>query len=360
MGNTIYDPNFLQTDTAEEDAVDWYDVSFDSFDIYGLVCDGDDILARRMPHQIAETVSRGVRGQNGYCAGGRIRFSTDSEFVALKVEYAKGAVPTVCNHCIAYGFDLYEFRRDKQTEVFVAAFRPANGFDCRSAEFKVNTRSCGKNTYYTLNMPHFAEVKALRLGIARGRRLGRGPRYRFDAPVLFYGSSITHGAAAGRPGNTYENFISQKYNLHYRNLGYAGNAKGEIAMAEYIADCEMLAFVCDYDHNAPSVEHLASTHYRFYKIIRRKHPEIPYVMISRPDFFRDPIDHAKRRDVILESYHRAVASGDKNVYFIDGETLFQGEYSESCTSDGCHPNDLGFYRMADKIGSALAQVLGMN
>ena len=83
MGNKIYDPNFLQTDQVAEDTVDWYEISFDAFDLYGLICDGDGILARRMPNEIAETVSRGVRGQNGYCAGGRIRFSTDSEFVAL-------------------------------------------------------------------------------------------------------------------------------------------------------------------------------------------------------------------------------------------------------------------------------------
>ena len=360
MSNTIYDPNFLQTDQAPEDGVDWYEVSFDTFDIYGLICEDDGILARRIPHSIAEAVSRGVRGQNGYCAGGRIRFSTDSEFVALKVEYAKGAVPTVCNHCITYGFDLYQFDQEKNMEVFVAAFRPANGFDCRSAEFKVNTRNHGEHTDYTLNMPHFAEVKQLSIGVARGSRLERGKSYRNSAPVIFYGSSITHGAAAGRPGNTYESFISQKYNLHYRNLGYAGNAKGEPVMAEYIADCDMIAFVCDYDHNAPSVEHLAETHYPFYETIRKKHPEIPYIMISKPDFFRDPSNGEKRRAVILESYNRACSSGDQNVYFIDGESLFEGDYYESCTSDGCHPNDLGFYRMANKIGAVLAQVLGID
>ena len=276
------------------------------------------------------------------------------------MEYAKGAVPTVCNHCIAYGFDLYRFDRERATDVFVAAFRPSNGFDCHSAQFKENTQSHGEHTYYTLNMPHFAEVKQLSVGVAKGRRMERGLCYRNDRPVLFYGSSITHGAAAGRPGNTYENFISQRYYLHYRNLGFAGNAKGEPAMAEYVADCEMLAFVCDYDHNAPSVEHLAQTHYPFYETVRRKHPEIPYIMVSKPDFFRDPINNAKRRAVILESYNKAIASGDRNVYFIDGETLFDGDCSESCTSDGCHPNDLGFYRMANKIGSVLAQVLGLD
>ena len=66
-----------------------------------------------------------------------------------------------------------------------------------------------------------------------------------------------------------------------------------------------------------------------------------------------------RKKVIIDSYNKAVAAGDKNVYFIDGATLFDGEFRESCTSDGAHPNDLGFLRMADKIGAVIARVMGM-
>ena len=212
-------------------------------------------------------------------------------------------------------------------------------------------------TCYTLNMPHFCEVKKLYIGLEKGSKLGKRKKYRNDKPVVFYGSSITHGAAAGRPGNTYENFISQKYNVDYVNLGFAGNAKGETNMAEYISGLEMCAFVCDYDHNAPNVQHLMDTHYPFYEIIRKTYPDIPYIMVSKPDFRKDPIMSAKRRAIIIESYNKAIVSGDKNVYFIDGETLFEGDFCESCTSDGTHPNDLGFYRMADKIGKVVARVL---
>ena len=43
----------------------------------------------------------------------------------------------------------------------------------------------------------------------------------------------------------------------------------------------------------------------------------------------------------------------------DGETLFEGEFYESCTNDGVHPNDLGFYRMANKIGKVIVNVLNI-
>ena len=358
MRGKIYDENFLKNDKAVADVVEWYGIPCDMFDIYGILPENDGILTRRLPLEIAENVSVGVAGQSGYGAGGRILFSTDSPFVALKVEYAEGAVPTVCNHCFSYGFDLYKFGKDKK-DVFVGTYRPVAGFDFRAAEYNLLTRNDGKMTCYTLNMPHFCEVKKIYIGLEKGSKLSKRKKYRNDKPVVFYGSSITHGAAAGRPGNTYENFISQKYNLDYINLGFAGNAKGEVSMAEYISGLEMCVFVCDYDYNAPNAQHLKETHYRFYEIIRKAHPDIPYIMISKPDYFRNPTANNERRSVIIDSYKKAKASGDKNVYFIDGETLFEGDFYESCTSDGTHPNDLGFCRMANKIGEVIAQVLNI-
>lgn len=80
-------------------------------------------------------------------------------------------------------------------------------------------------------------------------------------------------------------------------------------------------------------------------------------MVTRPDFRNNTKDGEKRRNVIRSSYEKAREQGDKNVYFIDGETFFEGDYCMSCTVDGTHPNDLGFYRMAEKIGCVLAGVM---
>ena len=358
MSTAVRDENFLINPTADDATTDWYEVTADRFDIYGLFPEKGGILSRRIPYEQAKRFNYDILTMSAYGAGGRILFSTDSPYVALKVRYGKGEVATVVNHCFAYGFDVYRFDENGQ-DVFVNACRPVTGFDYKTAEFKVNTRNKGKMTCYTVNTPCFSEIVKLYIGVKKGSRLGRGKKYRNDKPVIFYGSSITHGAAAGRPGNIYENFISQKYNLDYRNLGFAGRARGETAMAEYLAGLDMCLFVCDYDHNAPTVEHLRNTHYPLYEAIRRKHPDVPYIMISKPDTFTDPEVSAERADVIRESYEKARAAGDENVYFIDGATLFEGEHYESCTSDGCHPNDLGMFRMAQKIGPVIARALGM-
>lgn len=338
------DKNFTKQDAVAENLTKWYDAR--DLELYGLFYDGS--LLRRMPGDIAETVNNGVHNYSAYSAGGRVRFSTDSPFVALKVEYGPGSVPTVNNHCVSYGFDLY--RMENGVEIFTSTARPVAGFDYKYGEYKMLTRNNGKVTSYTLNFPTFTSIRKLEIGIEIDSSIAPGESYRNELPVVYYGSSITHGAAAGRPGNTYESFISQKYNLHYINLGFSGSARGEQTMAEYISELPMSVFVCDYDHNAPNVEHLQETHFAFYETIRNKQPNIPYIMISRPTFFMNPEVNGRRRDVIYNSYRKALELGDQRVFFIDGETLFQGEFMESCTSDGVHPNDLGFFRMAQKIG----------
>jgi hypothetical protein len=342
------DKNFTNQEKVTEEVI-WQDAR--QLALYGLV--PSEPFGVRVPAEVAKKVNDGVESYSVCTAGGRVRFSTDSPFVALKAQYASGSVPTVNNHCVSYGFDLY--RDEAGVEVFTAAARPVAGFDYQTGEYKMLTRNGGKKTCYTLNLPVFAGLKSLQIGIEKGSVLEAGKAYRNQKPVVFYGSSITHGAAAGRPGNTYESFISQKYNLDYMNLGFAGSARGEQVMAEYIAGLDMGVFVCDYDYNAPTVEHLQKTHYAFYETIRKQQPDVPYIMISRPTFFMSPEVNSQRRQVILDSYEKAKTQGDQRVFFIDGERLFAGEFAESCTSDGIHPNDLGFYRMAQVIGPVVAE-----
>ena len=358
MQAQIYDKNFISKEAVIENEIEWYDVSPRLFDIYGFLASDESILSRRLPSDIAEATSKGVLGHHAHAAGGRVRFSTDSPFIALKVVYESISVPTVCTAILCYGFDL-NVLCDGGEEKFIAAFRPtaADAVVGTPVTYRKSVNAEGKTHCYTLNFPHFASVASLKIGLAVGSSLGRGMAYKNSSPIVFYGSSITHGAAAGKPGNTYENFISQKYNLDYVNLGFSGNARAEDVIVDYMAGIDMCMFVSDYDHNAPNVDHLNKTHFSMYEKIRAKNPTIPYIMISRPDFYPNIEDSKRRREVVRASYERAVALGDKNVYYIDGEHLFDGEFYESCTNDAVHPNDIGFLRMADKIGAVIVNAL---
>ena len=128
-------------------------------------------------------------------------------------------------------------------------------------------------------------------------------------------------------------------------------------MARYIAGLEMSAFIFDYDHNAPNVDHLRRTHEPFFRIVRQAQPQLPIVLVSKPDFDGYPDENRERRNVILQTYANAVAAGDRHVYFVDGETLFGRGDRDMCAVDGCHPTSLGFLRMADRLEPVLRRAL---
>ena len=51
--------------------------------------------------------------------------------------------------------------------------------------------------------------------------------------MVFYGSSITQGGCAQRPGNSYPAIVSMDRMTDFVCLGFSGNAHGEAKMAEY-------------------------------------------------------------------------------------------------------------------------------
>ncbi len=345
---------WFSEEISESDAV-FHNVKNQPFKIYGLFHDSKDKFFYRIPKRIAETVSDGVTYLYHNTAGGRVRFATNSPYVILRMATSKVHKFAHMATVAGTGFDLYEDDPEAETSTFVHSFIPpvtmTEGYEGKYC------RPDGKLHYYTLNFPLYNEVNEVWIGIKEGANLSEGVPYDGALPIVYYGSSITQGACASRPGNCYEAMICRRLNRDYLNMGFSGSAKGEPAMAEYLANLPMSFFVCDYDYNAPTVEHLEATHYPFYETIRAKNPTVPYLMVSRHTAHRSE-NADRRRAVIRASYEKAKASGDENVYFLDGDCFFPDEWRDSCTVDTTHPTDLGFYFMARTIGDAIAEILG--
>jgi hypothetical protein len=346
------DKNMTVASECEPD-VRFYDVRKPPFELYGFYDPLGQPFFRRLPEDVAEATSPGVARLARESTGGRVRFTTDSAYVAIKAElgpYARNSHTTLCNSA---GFDLYE---DTATDSrFIKPYLPPYDFENDYVQsIKLGSR---KKRSFTINFPVHALVRNLYIGLQEDATLEPGKKYANSEPVVFYGSSIVHGTAASRPGLTYENIISRRMNLDYINLGFSGKALGEPALVRYMAGLPMCLFVCDYDHNAPSAEFLRNTHMAVYDIFRAARPDTPFIMISRPNIATNPSEFAERRDVIIDTYRHALSLGDRNVYYIDGESFFLGKYENECTMDAVHPNDLGFVLMADGIESEIRRAL---
>lgn len=338
----------IETDITEPDLV-WINARTAPFEIRGVMY--DEQLGRfcRMPQDIAQSVSEGVADLNRCTAGGRVRFRTNSRFIAIRAVMETNYLMSHITLIGQSGFDLY---RDG---IFTGSFRPPMGMRTGYASGLEVTCQMGE---YTIHMPLYDGVKELYIALKKDAILEAPTPYRQEKPVVYYGSSITQGGCASRPGNAYQSILSLRLNTDHINLGFSGSGRAEPEMVRYIAGLDMSVFVCDYDYNCLSPEHLRQTHEPLYRAFRQAQPETPIIFISAPTVLLRPDEEfLSRRAAVRATYDKAVAEGDKNVYFIDGAELFEGECWDSCTVDGVHPNDLGFCRMALRIEKTLKPLL---
>ena len=339
------DTNFKVGASLNKEDIKFYNAEEAPFKIYGVFKENEKF--RRMPEEIANKVSEGVAYLHSNTAGGRVKFKTDSSYVAISVSMAEvGKMPHFA-FTGSIGFDLYA--DDVYSGTFVPPVTIEDRYDSL-IDLKTN-----ELREITINFPLYSGVKELYIGIDKNAVICEPEVYKNEKPVVYYGSSITQGGCASRPGRSYQSIISRRFNLDYINLGFSGSAKAEDEMIEYIKNLDMSAFVYDYDHNAPSVEHLRNTHEKMFKEIRKNHPEIPVVIMSRPKSILTE-EEEKRREIIETTYKNALASGDKNVYFLDGKALTELCGNEG-TVDNCHPTDFGFASMAKALGDVICRVI---
>lgn len=330
------DKNFLIEKHPQFGEVKFYSPDSFPFSVYGVKYKNGKY--RRMPEKTAKSVSPGVYALHANTAGGRIRFRTDSSFVAIKVRYGEtGKMPHFAISGSA-GFDLYE---TGENGGYIGSYIPP--FDIRKSYEGIIRFDGIKNRELLINFPTYSEVREISIGLSPEASVLPAEPYSINTPFVFYGSSITQGGCVSKPGSTYEALLSAEFNADYINLGFSGNAKAEEVITQYIASLDMSIFFYDYDHNAPDCDHLSSTHEKMFKAIRKAHPQLPVIFMSRPKFSLNE-DDIKRRDIIFNTYKNAVNCDDKNVYFIDGPELMK--YVKTLgTVDNTHPTDSGFYSM---------------
>lgn len=344
------DKNFNLDNNIPEEDVEWYNVAETPFKLYGGFYSDEKYF--RISPEVAEKVSDGVKCLNYHTAGIRARFKTNSPYIAISVNWDSCGI---MNHMAASGssgFDLFKVKN--KIHSFMCSFIPGtanptkgfSGIKYLNIPKLADKYSEGEVSDYILNFPLYNCVNSVYIGIKKGSVIEEGNEYSRCLPIVFYGSSITQGGCASRPGNCYQNFLSREFDFDYINLGFSGSGKGEDAIVDYMANLKMSAFISDYDHNAPTKEHLEKTHYNMYKKIREKNPDIPYVIIGKPDFSNDEWE---RRAIIFDTFAKAKAEGDENVYYVDSCALFNGINWDDCTVDGCHPTDLGFYKIYEAL-----------
>ena len=348
------DKNFAVSEIAP--GGEFYSVDQVPFVIYGVMKDEKGYI--RIPQSVANATNEGVAGLTRCTAGGIIRFSTNSTKLALKGNHVCGGVMPHMAALGSNGFAVYE------DDYFLCSFQPKIPPSTIGEEKNLpydNTRVTPDGFHdITIYMPLYGAYNDVMIKVEDGAEI-RPPKksFRNEKPVVFYGSSITQGGCASTPSMGFTNIISRDMNLYCLNLGFSGSARGEDAIVDYMKNLDMSVYVLDYDHNAPTPEHLEATHEKVYKAVREAHPDIPIIIASSiPVRGWSREAQAARREIIFNTYKKAVEAGDKNVYFLNGEEFFSKEIPfDNATVDGCHPNDVGMLMMAKGFEKVRVKVI---
>ena len=346
-----FDKNLSIENTIFDNSLKLYDITNKPFSLYGNCTQSDNIFSR-MPENIAESVSEGVLDRSKRCAGVRVRFKTNSTRLGIKVRFAKALQFPAQSAISTKGFDVYIDNK------YCCSLFSQDSNDMSYEQLADLGNSLDKDII--IYFPYNAVIEELFIAVDKSAQISEGNSYNITAPIIFYGSSITHGFCSSRPGNTFTAMLSRKLNADYINLGFSGVCRGEPLMAEYIASCRKSVFVCAYDHNESCLKDLKERHLAFYKKFRETDIVTPVLFVSSPNSVYKGESMYDRMKVVEDSYRYAIANGDKKVYFIDGQTIYPDDIRFDCTVDGLHPNDLGTYMIAEKTGPVLEKILQKN
>src|SRR5262249_49006010 len=205
-------------------------------------------------------------------------------------------------------------------------------------------------------------VSSAEIGLPKGATLAKAPERpkSQQKPIVFYGTSITQGGCASRPGMVHTAILGRRFERPVINLGFSGNGKMDKEMAALLAELDAAVFVIDCLPNL-NAKDVAERTEPLVAAIRQKQPKTPILLVEDRTYSNAAVvpglqeRHKESRAALRKAYDKLTASGDKHLHYLRGDKLL-GDDDES-TVDGSHPTDLGFLRQADVFADAIAPLL---
>ncbi len=211
---------------------------------------------------------------------------------------------------------------------------------------------------YAAYLPLYNGVEFLKIGVPAGAKFeGLAPRAR---PIVFYGTSITHGASASRPGMVHTAILGRRFDRPVVNLGFSGNGRMDAAVGDFLTKLDAAVYVIDCLPNMQPAQ-VREKCVPLVKQLRAARPTTPIVLVEDRRFTNDWITPAKKKfhdenhAALREAFATLTRDGVKNLHYIPGDALY-GTDTEGAT-DASHASDLGFMRQADVMEPILRAAL---
>ncbi|HLY09563.1 MAG TPA: SGNH/GDSL hydrolase family protein [Planctomycetota bacterium] len=342
---------------AAQDALLWHDAKS-----WGVEGRGWADTARpydRFPSKAEKTVPGPVWNLSRHSAGMLVRFETDSPSIHARwsLLHASLALPHMPATGVS-GLDLYA--RDEQgRDRWLAVAKPTQ----QTMELKlagpVDPLPGGRRRLYTVYLPLYNGTESLEIGVdATASFQPVAPRA--EKPVVFYGTSILHGAYASRPGMAFPAILGRRFNRPTVNLGFSGNGRMEPEVVALLSELDPCLYAIDCLPNM-TPEQVAERAGPLVRQLRKARPDAPILLVEDRSVTSAPFlngsreGHAARRAALRKAYAGLLADGIRGLGYLEGEGLL-GDDGEAAT-DGSHPSDLGMQRYADAYEREMKKLL---
>ena len=312
----------------------------------------------RLPARAEGVVRKPVWDLSRQSAGLSVRFTTDAPEIHARwtLTSANLAMPHMPATGVS-GLDLYVKLGDGKWHWL------ANGRPSAQTNTAVLARELGgESREYLVYLPLYNGVSSLEIGVPAGAKLEPAAA-RAAKPVVVWGTSITQGGCASRPGMVHTAILARRLERDVINLGFSGNGKMEPEMARFIAEIDAAAYLIDCLPNMTAAE-VTERVENVVKILREKRPNAAIILAEDRTYSDAYLIKSKRernessRKALREAFARMQESKIPNVIYLPGEGQLGAD--EEGTVDSSHPTDLGFLRMADFFEPYLVKAIKLS
>ena len=353
-----WDPNMALTRAVvDTNGVKWIDGRY--LPIEGRAFDDVDDWYDRLPSGVTTNVNGGVRSMKHHTSGMMFRFSTDSKTLKFRWKpYNNGLAMDHMPATGVSGIDVYRFDAQRGHWLYVATGRIRDAVKGGSLDL-----GWTPGTTCLVNLPLYNGIREFALGIDAKAKVAALPPRRsgVDKPVVFYGTSITHGGCCSRPGLAFVNWVGRELDVPVVGLGFSGSGVMEYEMSEHLARIDASCYVLDClwnmqsDGKGTDGRSVERNYEPFIRNLRSKRPGVPIVMAEQCDVY---MGKTNAKDVYMKSlYAKLTAEGWKDLVYLPKDAMYAGDFEG--TVDGVHPNDLGMQSMKNAFAGAVKQALGL-
>ncbi len=333
----------------------WYNPMKEQFGVInnqGFVHDGD-MFYTRLPFRAQSRVREPVWKLSRHSSGLSIRFQTDAS--CIQIRYVVSDVlgmphmpPTGVS-----GIDMYKIK-DNGWLFCSGTYHFGDTVVYKFDDLVVDDF----HSTYCLFLPLYNEIRWMEIGIESNKFFHFLPRLN-QKPIVVYGTSITQGACASRPGMAWTNILQRYIGCPVVNLGFSGNGKLEDEVLDFINEIDARVYILDCVSNLTKDAMLTEHTINAVRKIRSVHKNEPIVIMEHAGYSNCMTNREREAECdsantkTKMAYDDLFEMGVENIHYICREDF---NFHEDAWVDYVHPSDVGMIQKAVTVRDKLIQL----